>query len=160
MADREQERRQFDRYHTNVEVYYEVEYDFETKVEYQRLEMEGGAWESQKRHGKSRNVSAEGLAFNGPEKLEKGRQLRLEVYLPGDDDPIVMTGEVRWSRPDENTQDVSHKYLIGVRVFDVGGRAVAETVHFDNAYKVYWSLVLESILGKFKDIGLRRQEQK
>ena len=37
----------------------------------------------------------------------------------------------------------------GVRLISVGKKSVAESIHFDKEYNVFWSEPLESVLGNF-----------
>jgi len=157
---REEERRKYERFDTDVKIYYEVEYDLETKVEYELVDDHGNGSGKYKHEAVSKNVSVEGLAFLGPEQLEKGNKLMIEVYLPGDNEPVFMRGEVRWSKLSLEKSGSNKLYDTGVLVSTIGENSVRNSIYFDEENKLYWSSVLESILGKFRIIGQKRQKEK
>ncbi len=47
----------------------------------------------------SRDVSETGIGLMVRERLEVGSSLRLTLALPGDPQPVTLTGRVMWSRP-------------------------------------------------------------
>lgn len=142
-----QEKRKYERYATEVDVYFRVSFDIKTIVKF----MVVGKDKRQEHHKKylalSKNVSAEGLCFCAEKKLEKGDILRIEVYLPDQKNPIPMEGEVRWSMP---TADASGKFNTGVRIATVNNQSVVNSIHQDDETRIVWSAVLESVFGNFR----------
>jgi len=96
------------------------------------------------------NVSAEGVCFRSQQKLKKGQTLDLKFYIPGGR-PVSLRGRVRWSRAVPLSEG-DFVYATGVRLTTIDGYPVHSSVHFDRRHQVYWSNVLESILGEFKTI--------
>ncbi|MBF0532279.1 MAG: PilZ domain-containing protein [Candidatus Omnitrophica bacterium] len=101
-----------------------------------------------------KNVSAEGLCFVSNRRLKPGDRLDMELCLPGFKEVVRMEGEARWSAQSAAGEKI---YDTGVRVKTVSGKSVPETVYFDQTYHLYWSAVLESILGRFR--VLQRDKQ-
>jgi hypothetical protein len=152
--------RRYPRYETDVQVYFKVEFDFETKLQYQQVDKVNQHAVGDKHPATSKNVSVEGIAFNSSEQLKEGDVLNLEVFLPGGQSPIYMRGVVRWSSMKEFATRSGKSYDTGVKLMMVNGQPVGDTIYFDAAHQVYWSNVLESILGEFKQIGQKRSAQR
>ena len=76
------ERRQYERYDTEVKIYFYVNYEIKTKVDYRVMDKGGEVPRDKKHHALSKDVSAQGMCFISNEKLNNGDQLYLEVYLP------------------------------------------------------------------------------
>ncbi len=76
----------------------------------------------------------------------------MEVYIPSAKEPIPMEGRVRWCDVDKKDK---HKYEAGVKVLKVRGEDVEQSIGVDQAHKILWSIVLESVLGGFKEKVLR-----
>ena len=152
---KDSEKRQHPRYETKVKVYFEIDYDLETNVKFQMIGP-GDGISSRQYSGVSRNVSVEGMCFSSNIKLNKGEKLKVEVYLPNAKEPIRMEGEVRWSKSNSQDKESSNGFDTGLRLVSVEGKRVVDSIHYDEKYQVYWSEVLESILGKFKEIGKKR----
>ena len=149
--------RKYDRFDTEVKVYFRVEYDIETKIEYQVV----GKEIREKHFGVTKNVSTEGMCFTSYEKLQKGDILSMELYLPEDEDkPVYMLGEVRWSNPTEKSEQDGKKYETGVKLITVNNQNVNSSTYFDTENNLYWSPVLESVFGKFKLIQLKKKSMK
>ena len=146
------EQRKSGRFATDVEVYFHYPYDINTKVDYQ-LTDKNHVKLSPKYAGTSRNVSAEGLCFHSSKQLRGGDNLLIEVYLPGDESAINLEGTVRWCQSMEKEAG----FNTGVKLVTVNGQSVRETIHFDEMYHIEWSLVLESILGKYRILAQKRQ---
>ena len=143
-----EERRKYERFDTEVKIYFHVDYDIETTVKFQVVDKKKAKASSTKYSALSRNISAEGLCFTSEKKLEERDSLILEVYLPDEKDPIPMEGEVRWSQPISPNE--TNKFNTGVKLITVNGKSVATSVYYDKANHVIWSIVLESVLGSFK----------
>jgi len=145
------ERRNASRYDTKVDIYFRIEYDLKTKVEYQVVDKNLSE-KSEKYSAISKNVSSCGLCITSNKKLDGGEHLAIEVYLPDSQEPIKMAGEVKWSR--ENPANSSEEnFDTGIKINSVEGANVKNTVYFDEIYQVEWSILLEKILGNFKTIA-------
>ena len=153
---KKKERRKYERYGTEAKVYFRVVYEIETKVEYQVLEKVDGKKLSEKHPAMSKNISAEGLCFTSSEKLKKGDFLYLEVYLPSQKEPIHMEGQVRWSHMTSQEEEKENKFDVGVKLITVNGKSVLASIHFDEANKVIWSSVLESVFGEFRKLAQKK----
>ena len=75
--------------------------------------------------------------------------------MPGAKEPVAMEGGVVWSRATSFEPQDENKFDTGVKLFSVQGKGVEGSVFFDGANKVYWSLVLESIFGSFKELAVQ-----
>lgn len=151
------EHRKYQRFDSERKVFYDFAYDFESMVEVEPIHSDEGVIPQRfKYSGVTRNVSLEGLCFRADHELRRGDLLNLEVFIPGDDQPVHLLGEVRWTFLAEDEQKPESSFDTGVVLRTVEGKGVRETIHFDENYHVYWSDVLESILGRFRIL----QEQK
>lgn|SRR3989338_1158548 len=144
------------RYETKAKVFFQFAYDLETKVKFQLFSRGQKKAEPKKYSGLGSNISVEGLGFTSAKKLHNGDTLNLEIYLPQDNHPIHMQGEVRWSKKKRSGLLLHNKFNTGVHLTSIEGKPVHNSVHFDQEYQVYWSDVLESVLGKYRMISLQR----
>ena len=154
------EKRKYERYDTEIKLYFDLAFDVETKVKYQLLDKDHKKVLSRKYPALSKNVSAEGLSFVAAQPLKKGDYLNLEVYLPKATQPVRMEGEVCWSRNFAHGKQGGDAFQTGVLLKKVNGQPVQGTIYFDKEYNVNWSIALESVLGKFKDIAKERNSRK
>ncbi|HQP10191.1 MAG TPA: PilZ domain-containing protein [Candidatus Omnitrophota bacterium] len=158
MIAKRPERRKYDRYKTDVEIYFDFIYDLETKVKFEVIAENGETAASEKYSAVSRNVSVGGLCFSSTQKVTQGDLLHLEVFLPGSGDPVHMKGRVEWCKPvipsyeDRLREEVEgdRPFEVGVRLMFVGDQPVEDTIHHDPTYDVDWSVVLESIFGNYR----------
>ena len=148
----DKERRKYYRYDTEMKIYFQVSYDIRTKVNFQVLDSTKKKGISTKHSGLSKNISAEGLSFVSKRKLELGDILLLEVYAPNVKIPVLMDGEVRWSHKIPQAPKHKDMFHTGVRLISVNGKSVADSIYYDQKYKVDWSIVLESVFGSFKEM--------
>ena len=148
------EQRKYERYDTEVKVYYFVTYDVSTKVRFQVLDKASRKTAPQYT-AVSRNVSAEGICFSSGKELHKGDHLFLEVLLPGSTTFIPMEGEVRWCQKAE--AKLGSKFDVGIKLLKVDGQSVERSIYHDKDYQVVWSIVLESILGNFRILEQKRK---
>lgn len=107
--------------------------------------------------GAIKNISAEGLCFVSNQHLSPGDKLEILVSLPGAAQAIKMDVEARWSAVAAPVTGETSRFDTGVRVITVDGRPVAKTVYYDEAYQVHWSIVLESVLGRFRIMQQQRR---
>lgn len=156
MNDSRKEKRQYERFDTEVKIYFQVAYDLKTRVEYQILDKDKAQVSSVKYEAVSKNVSAEGLCFTSKRKLEKGNFLLLEVYLPKQTEPIPMQGQVAWCRAVVGSDMAGHQFDTGVRLSTVDGKSVPESVYRDPKHQVLWSAVLEAVFGNFRVFAQKR----
>lgn len=152
--NRKNEQRKYERYDTQVKVYYFVTYDVETKVRFQLLDK-AHRKNSPQYTAVSKNVSAEGICFSSGKELHKGDCLFLEVLLPGSKTFIPMDGEVRWCR--KAGTKFRPKFDVGVKLIKVDSQSVEKSIYSDADYQVVWSIVLESILGNFRILEQKRK---
>ncbi len=152
------EKRVYERYHKESQISYQFAYDAQTKVKYQVVESSRDTPAPHKFSAVSKNICASGLCFTSDQKLRKGQNLHLEVYLPEYKNPIHMDGEVRWSSKGLSPQKKDPNFDTGVKLLSVEGQSVDASVYFDQNNHVFWSNVLESIFGTFRK--LRQEKQK
>lgn len=148
------EKRRHERREAQLEIRFDYKYDIETRVEYQLLKK-GQEPSPVKCYALSKNISASGICFVSKHQLKQGDCLRLEVYVPYAAEPVQMEGEVRWSDAVSDQEMAKQTYQTGVLLTSVNGQSVAESIRYDKEYHVDWSIVLESVLGSFKDIILK-----
>ena len=141
------EKRKFERYDTEIKIYFQVSFNIKTVVKFIVVGKDKKKTHPKKHLALSKNVSAEGLCFSSVKKLEKGDVLYIEIYLPKQKRPILMEGEVRWSRPVAGTKN---KFDTGVHVATVSGKSVSDSIFHDEKNRVVWSAVLESVFGNFR----------
>lgn len=144
------ERRKYQRYDTEVKIFFHVNYDIKTKVKFRLIDKQKHVLLPKRYLGLSRNVSAEGIRFSSIKQLQKRDIIFIEVYLPKLKKPICMTGEVRWSEQTFLHPKIKYKFDTGVRLISVSGRPVHESIHYDKKNKIYWSEVLDSVFGSFR----------
>lgn len=153
------ERRSYERYDVDAKVYFRVAYDIKTRVEFQVVdEKKEGKSLSEKYSAITKNISAEGMCFTCDKKLEKSDNLYIELYLPNSKEPIHMEGEVRWSHSTSLEKIKENKFDTGVRLLTVNGKRVHESIHYDKANRIVWSIVLESVFGSFSNLIKKNQE--
>ncbi len=147
------EKRKYERYDTELKLYFDRGFEVKTRVKYQLLDKQNDKPLSRKYAALSKNVSAEGLSFLASQQLNPGDYLHLEVYLPTATKPVRMEGEVRWSNSVAADKREGPMFQTGVLLTKVNGETVDKTIHFDKKYQVSWSNVLESVLGNFKNLA-------
>jgi len=147
------ERRKYNRYDMEAKVYFYVDYDLGTKVEYKIINRRDRGAAAKKGIGLSKNFNVRGMRFSSDKKLAKGDALLIHICLPKHHKPIAMEGKVRWSREIIPAPAVRYKFDTGVKLVAVEDKPVTKTIHFDKEYGVPWSIVLESVFGGFKDIA-------
>jgi len=100
--------------------------------------------------GVCKNISAEGLCFVSRKKLKRGEKLDLKFYVSANNPPLNMQGNVRWSKAAPGSWPAYSQYETGLKLTTIEGRAVGDSIHFDETYKIYWSDVLGLISEKWK----------
>lgn len=121
-------------------------YDVTTALDFQIRNKDNQDALSEKHFAMMKNVSVVGLCFESDDEVHSGDGVYLEVHFPGTDECIDMEGKVKWIQKHDNRFDA------GIELYTVGGKRVAESVHFDDLYQIEWSEVLETVFGKFKII--------
>lgn len=144
------DKRRHDRHDYRERVYFDFIYDFQAKVEFEpHSDKHSGA--SRKRHcGMTRNVSTQGLCFTSDVEVSPHSVLDIHVYVQGRADPVQLQGEARWVKLTTVDSHGNKHFEVGVHLTVVNNRPVQNTIHFDDKYRVYWSDVLESLLGEFR----------
>lgn len=153
------EQRQHKRFDTDVKIYFDFAYDVETKVKFQVVKNSHPSPATQRYPGVSRNISIEGLCFVSSKQLSMGDKLNVEVFLPGSKDPIHMQGEVRWCHPLANSNKDEPAFESGLKVLTVEDQSVEKSIYFDEEYHVYWSTVLDSVLGTYRIIASKNKDR-
>ena len=151
-GDGNQERRRAPRYDTDAQIKFYVNFDVRTRVDYRVKKAEADQFSEQKHTGISKNVSVEGLCFSSEVALQKSDGVYMEVFVPQSETPIVMEGTVQWCRPAEEA-NAAAGFETGVKVRDVNGESVGNTIFFDNIHKLLWSNLLESVFSSFKELS-------
>ncbi len=146
-----EDKRKYQRYDSELSVYFNVNYDLKTKVVFWLFKKGKDDRSLPRLFAVSQNVSAQGLCFRSEHKLRKNTPLFLEVYIPKKEDPVLMTGCVRWSRPLSDKDGKEEKFCTGIELSTVHEKKVHPTIYFDETYKVIWSNVLESIFGSYRE---------
>ena len=149
-----QEKRQYQRYDTEIKVYFRVSFDIETIVKFMVIGKGKKKTRPKKYSALSKNVSVNGLCFNSDKKLNKGDILFLEVFLPKQKNPISMEGEVRWSQPSGK----KGRFDTGLRIATVDGKTVSDTIYTDETYHITWSAILESVFGNFRKFAQKQKK--
>ncbi|HPN55776.1 MAG TPA: PilZ domain-containing protein [Candidatus Omnitrophota bacterium] len=156
--DGRQDRRRSPRYDTDAKIQFCVNFDVRTRVDY-RVKKDGeGQFSGQKHTGISKNVSVEGFCFSSDVALKKSDGLYMEVFVPQSDTPIIMEGTVQWCQPAGDALSPA-RFDTGVKVRDVNGESVANTVFFDNIHKLLWSNLLDSVFSSFKELSKVRTDR-
>ncbi len=161
MPKSEKDKRKYARYDTDLKVFFQLNYDLATKVEFQIAAGPENKILSKKYLALSKNISAAGMCFISVYELKIGDILQLEVYLPQQENPIRMQGTVCWSRvlaPSGQSGEV--QFDTGIELSTVNEQAVLQSVHFDPEYRVIWSEVLESVFGSFRIFMQKQRNNK
>jgi len=152
------DRRRHTRYETDLKIQFFVSFDIKTQIKFKVKTKAKKIFSPTKYTAISRNISAEGIAFQSKKKLERGDILSLEVYVPSAEKPISMAGEVRWSKQagPKNKRD----YETGILLTEVENHNVENSIIVDPIHRIAWSIVLETVFGEFKHMMLRKAAKK
>lgn len=148
------EKRRFRRFFPLIGIPVGFEYNFEANIEISHASKLPERRLSY--HATTRNISAEGICFYSSRRLKKGDRLDLKFFVPGSSNPVYMQGCVCWSKSMLKTEGAAD-YDTGVHLTLIEGHSVRDSVYFDDEYNLYWSDVLENVLGKFKTIHRKRK---
>jgi hypothetical protein len=154
---RPSDQRKYLRYEAERPVSFDFAYDFESVVAVEPVACAGAP--AGKYRAMTKNVSLEGLCLSTDRDLKPGDLLNLEVFIPGDRIPVRLLGEVRWACPAGSVTLLKNCFDAGVVLRTVEGKGVRDTIRFDQEYHVYWSDVLESILGRFRIAQQRPRDE-
>lgn len=138
-------KRQMSRYQTSADLNFT--YDFDASLDVHPLSGEPKD-SNPTYHGHLKNVSTEGLCFNSDHELHQGDVLNLDVHVPWTKTPVHLMAKVRWTK--EIASEDTHHFNTGVKIITIEGKSVEQTIRFDQAHGIYWSEVLESILGQYR----------
>ena len=141
----DQNKRKHSRYETDIKVLFHVPYDFRTEVDFALTDNQP----AEKYTGISRNLSAYGLCFETNKELRIEDRLWLEFHLPDTKEVIYMQGIVRWCQTSAVVPEMPKTYMVGVEINIVDGVDVEQTIYYDQKYAVFWSELLERVLGSF-----------
>ena len=81
--------------------------------------------------GIGKNIGAEGLLFFSDKELEQETRLEMEIFLPGKEAPVYITGSVRWCRA---------SVMDGKKGFDTG-------VKFDTINRNHVLMLIKYVCG-------------
>ncbi len=84
--------------------------------------------------GVSKDMSMEGICFSAEKQLEPGTKLELEIMLSSKSKPLILRGEVRWSRLLEAQADAKAD---AKAMFDTGVRLLIVQESDENRYLRY-----------------------
>ena len=153
------EKRKYDRYETDVKIDFYVSFDVRTKIDFRVKDPQQGIPSPQKYSAISKNVSVEGLSFTSSKKLDKDDILWLDVFIPTDRQPIRMEGMVRWCQEIPTKKGQDKTFESGVKLITVDGNSVEKSIVADPVNHIVWSIVLESVFGKFKHLVLKDRKR-
>ncbi len=143
------EKRKYERFDTELKIYFQVNYELKTKVEFQLVDRKRGEVLPQKYFAISKNVGAQGLCFTSGKKLDAGDRLFIEIYLPSQE-RIPMEGEVRWCKEADKNGHTAGSFDTGIKLLKVNEKLVESSIRFDEENKIVWSEVLETVFGSFR----------
>ena len=143
------ERRKYQRYDTEAQVHFYIDYRLVTKVKFRVIGECKGKSDQCESSGVTKNISVQGMGFKSDKRVKKGNTLCMEVFLPEGGRPIHMCGKVRWCKKIPTSLNEEFKYDTGVKLLTVRGKSVARTIHIDRKYQEPWSIVLDSVFGSF-----------
>jgi len=69
--------------------------------------------------GVSKDISMEGICFSTEKQLEPGTKLDLEIMLSSESEPLILKGEVKWSRPLEAQANLKAMFETGVQLLTI-----------------------------------------
>lgn len=142
--------RKHERHDYREQVYFDFIYDFQAKVEFEPRPEDSAKDSPQRHEGITRNISTQGLCLTTDVPVAAHSFLDIHVYLQTRDEPVRLQGEVRWNKIIAVDQNGNKRFDVGVHLTGVNGKSVQDTIHFDENYHVYWSDVLELLLGEFR----------
>ena len=96
---------------------------FKDRRKYPRVELKLSArykvldYEQVFQFTRTKNISAEGIAFESNEPLKPGLYVQLEVDLEDEKPPVSMVAEIRWE--DAITSGKDKKYINGVKIISI-----------------------------------------
>ncbi len=59
-----------------------------------------------KKHVTVKNFSRDGLGVASGENIKRGENVEIEMLIPGDNIPVIVTGEIAWTIPQESGSKV------------------------------------------------------
>ncbi|MFA5088750.1 MAG: PilZ domain-containing protein [Candidatus Omnitrophota bacterium] len=151
------EKRRYKRYGAKEKVFFHILYEFKTRIIYQIIDRGQEKILSKKYSAVSKDISAEGLCFVSSQKLGVGDRVRMEVYIAGEGDPVVMDGEVRWCKRAPAEKGEEARFSTGLKLIIINKKPVEKTIYVDQVRQVVWSDVLETVVGKLLKVKRKRK---
>ena len=148
MSKKDNEARRHQRYDTEVKIHFYVPYDLKTKISFQFKKTQVDPALNKRFSGVTKNISAGGICFVSEQKLERGDYILVDLYLPAVAKPIVMEGEVKWSKADDD----GLQFFTGVEISKISDKPVEQSIYFDQEHQVIWSSILDKVLGSFASL--------
>jgi len=95
-----------------------IRFDVKTKVKFKVTGTSCNEVPTESVQAFTRNLSAEGICFEFPVKLNKGDKLVLGIQFSGREKPVKVEGVVAWIKPEGHNQS-NQKYLIGAKLLTI-----------------------------------------
>jgi len=95
-----------------------LRFKLRVKVKCHIKKMRKGKKPSLEISGITKNISVAGICFTSETKLEPGRKITLEMFLPFQSKPLYLEGEVKWSRSVKAKKDRKMSDT-GVKLFTI-----------------------------------------
>lgn len=143
------------RHDCREKIYFDFVYDFQAKVDFKPVSSPASG-STRKYSGFTRNISTQGICFSSQVQLNEGVVVDMDVYIKDAPDPVHLQGKVRWNKLTLIDNMGTKHFDTGIHLDSINGQPVKDSIHFDEAYKVYWSDVLESLLGQFRKEAKKR----
>ncbi len=151
------EKRNHERHDCREDIYFDFVYDFQAKVDFHPTGSSSSP-SSRKYSGFTRNISTQGVCFSSQVQLTEGVDLEMQIFIK-DAAPIELQGKVRWNKLTLVDNEGKKHFDTGVQLISVNGHPVKDGIYFDETYKVYWSEVLESLLGQYRKSAKGRSQK-
>ncbi len=148
MADHPNNQREHQRYETSIDAFFERIYPVKHKVDYQHVPPPPEKPSETRYPATTSNVSAQGLCLLSERRLQIGDTIALSAVLPKSNENIKMTGQVQWCRMVNPHRSQRGDFSTGVKVETIDGKKVLDTIVYDPTLKIFWSDILEKLVGK------------
>ncbi len=151
----DKDKRKYERYDTDVEAFFQRIYNVKRKMDFRLVNTEDKKVSSTSFPASTLNISAQGICFVCDRRLKQGDTIALEVVLQDEKKTVHMEGLVRWARVIQASKGGAKsrgkaQYAIGVKLITVDGYDVLKSIIYDPVYKVFWSNVLQALIGHFR----------
>ncbi|MFC1699239.1 PilZ domain-containing protein [Candidatus Omnitrophota bacterium] len=115
-----------------------VRFGLNTKINYLVRKEKAQPAATKKEASTSKNVSIEGVCFTSYQEMLTGTELDLEIFISNEEEPLLLRGQVKWSRP------IGFKY--GKPAFEVGVQLAALDDSDQNSYlRFIWNTMAKRL---------------